>query len=225
MSKLYHYVHCPFCVRVRMGLGLLNKNYDSVVLAYDDEQTPIALTGVKMLPIFKEEGGSAQNESLDILRTLDGQNILNFTHLKKRSQEVDVLLDKIAAPVHNLAMPYWIWTPEFDSKSRTYFQAKKEKKRGPFHLLVGKKEQFLKELSPIFNELQAKLSPFYESSTLTIVDLMIAAHLWGLYIVPEVQLPSEIHNYLMKVKELCRFDYHQDFWRGPDFSALRSPKI
>ncbi len=208
-----------------MGLGLLNKDYESIVLAYDDEQTPIALTGVKMLPIFKRAGGGAQNESLDILRGLDTQNILNFSHLDERSQEIENLLTKIGSPVHNLAMPYWIWTPEFDPRSRVYFQSKKEKKRGPFHLLVNRRDEFLKELSPIFDQVAAKLSPFYESNSLTIVDIMIAAHLWGLYIVPEVQLPSEIHRYLMKIKELCQFDYHHDFWQAPDFKAQRSVQI
>ncbi len=222
MSKLYHYVHCPFCVRVRMGFSLLGKDYESIVVAYDDEKTPLSLTGVKMLPIYKDEAGVAKNESLDILREVDAKNVLRFEHLESRTQEVDSLLDEIAGPVHNLAMPYWIWTPEFDSQSRAYFQTKKEKKRGPFYRLVARKDEFVNALTPTFQKLTQKLSPFYESSELTIVDLMIAAHLWGLYVVPEVQLPKEIHQYLMKVKEKCHFDYHQDFWRSADFKATRS---
>ena len=40
--KLYHYVHCPFCVRVRMILGFLQLPYQSIVLPYDDEVTPVS---------------------------------------------------------------------------------------------------------------------------------------------------------------------------------------
>ena len=60
--KLYHYVHCPFCVRVRMGLGYLGINFESIVLAYDDEKTPVKLTGKKMLPILVSDDGKAHNE-------------------------------------------------------------------------------------------------------------------------------------------------------------------
>lgn len=225
MSKLYHYVHCPFCVRVRMGLGLIGKNFESVVLAYDDEETPIALTGVKMLPIFKEAKAQAINESLDILKSNDEKGILNFAHLESRESEVNSLLDQIGSPVHNLAMPYWIWTQEFDQTSRAYFQSKKEKKRGPFHLLVQRRSEIEAELGPILKQLEAKLSPFFESKSPTIVDIMIAAHLWGLYIVPEFQFPVAIHHYLMKVKELCEFDYHHDYWQSAEFKAQRKPII
>ena len=69
--KLYHYVHCPFCVRVRMAAGFLNTSYESIVVPYDDEATPINLTGKKMLPIWVNDKRLAQNESLDIIKNLD----------------------------------------------------------------------------------------------------------------------------------------------------------
>src|SRR5690606_10180512 len=74
MSTLYHYVHCPYCVRVRMTLGFLGEKYLSKVLPYDDEQTPVELTGTKMLPIWQRDDGSSMNESLDIIKELDRAN-------------------------------------------------------------------------------------------------------------------------------------------------------
>jgi glutaredoxin 2 len=71
--KFYHYVHCPFCVRVRMTLGLLDLPYESVVVSYDDEITPVKLTGTKMLPIMSIDG-KVMNESLDIMAKLDTGN-------------------------------------------------------------------------------------------------------------------------------------------------------
>ena len=211
--KLYHYVHCPFCVRVRMGLGLLNIKYESHVTPYDDEATPVRLTGKKMLPIVVYNDGRAQNESLDILKEQDTKGLLNWNDLSKHETELSPLLDKIGSVVHSLAMPYWIWTPEFNESSRKYFQSKKEVKRGPFNELVKKQKTFADQLNQILtNELSPELSPFYKSDKLTIMDIMIAAHLWGMYVVPEYRFDSKIQDYLQSVKELTKFNYHEDYW-------------
>ena len=214
MITLYHYVHCPFCVRVRMALGYLKVPYSSIVVPYDDEKTPLDLCQKKMLPIVKLEKGKAQNESLEIIEKVDQENQLQMDLLKndKKVEEVTDLLDRFGKPIHNLCMPYWIWTPEFSTSSREYFQKKKEKKRGPFNKLIQNKEEFLKKLDPLMEELTSKLEPYYKSSSLTIFDIMIASHLWGLYVFPEYQFKEEIHAYLQKVKDQCNFDYHRDFF-------------
>ncbi|MBP9680873.1 MAG: glutaredoxin 2, partial [Bacteriovorax sp.] len=212
--KLYHYVHCPFCIRVRMGLGLFNIPYESHVLPYNDEATPKALTGLKMLPIFVNEKGDAFNESLDILKAIDSNDLLSWSLLDQRKEEIDFLLKKVGESVHSLCMPYWIWTPEFDESSRKYFQQKKEGKRGPFNKLIQNKWAYLSDLNAILeDEIEKNLSPFYKSSTLSILDIMIASHLWGMYIFPEFQFSPKVHEYLQTIKQATRFDYHADFWK------------
>lgn len=210
---LYHYVHCPFCVRVRMALGFLGVPFDSRVLAYDDEKTPVELSGKKMLPIALIDE-KAVNESLDIIALLDPEERLRTAATRKDDHfpDFEALLAKLGSEVHSLAMPYWIWTPEFTPSSRIYFQTKKEEKRGPFRELVKKRDLFIQNLSPSFEKLSKELKPFYRSGTLSLYDIMLASHLWGLYVVPEFQFPQEIHSYLQRVKETCRFEYHQDFW-------------
>jgi len=204
--KLYHYVHCPFCVRVRMALGYLNIPYESKVLRYDDEATPTKLTGVKMLPILQFEGG-AMNESLDIIKFLDKEN-----KLKPSGNDIGPLLNELGNPIHSLAMPYWIYTPEFDQVSRDYFKNKKEIKRGPFKDLVLRKDEFIQELMPLLKKVEDDLHPFYQSATFGLNDILLAAHLWGLYIVPEFQFSEKLHTYLQSVKNICHFNYHHDFW-------------
>ncbi len=210
---LYHYVHCPFCIRVRMALGYLGIAYESRVLAYDDEKTPIDLTGKKMLPIMVMDG-KAMNESLDIVAALDTKNVFNISQIQKDSHypEFEILLTKLGGNVHNLAMPYWIWTPEFTETSRTYFQKKKEVKRGPFKDLIVKKNQFSREMQNDLEKVSLELKPFYRSDKFTMYDILLASHIWGLYIVPEFQFSENIHQYLQRVKEICKFDYHHDFW-------------
>jgi glutaredoxin 2 len=212
--KLFHYVHCPFCVRVRIGLSLLNIPYQSYVTPYNDESTPLALTGKKMLPIVVYDNGLSQNESLDILKKLDLNDLLDWKMLNDQQEILIPLIDKIGDLVHSLAMPFWIWTPEFDVNSRKYYQLKKEAKRGPFKDLVKNQKVFINSLDLIlYNEVLLELKPFYKSDKLTIMDIMIAAHLWGMYVVPEYQFAPHIHAYLMKIKAETHFDYHEDFWR------------
>ena len=214
MITLYHYVHCPFCVRVRMALGHLKVPYRSIVVPYDDEKTPLDLCQKKMLPIVKLAEGKAQNESLEIIEKIDEENRLQMDLLKddKKVKEVTDFLDQFGKPIHSLCMPYWIWTPEFDPASREYFQKKKEKKRGPFNNLIQNKEKFIKELGPLMDKLLSDLKPYYKSPVVTIFDIMIASHLWGLYVFPEYQFQSEIHAYLQDIKKQCGFDYHRDFF-------------
>lgn len=222
MIKLYHYEHCPFCLRVRFALGLLNIPYESKVLSYADEETPLSLTGVKMLPIITKDGehglpeedGQSINESLDIIQYLDKENILSHDWLNqtKEREKLENFLDQLASPIHNLCMPYWIYTKEFDEEGRKYFQTKKEKKRGPFNLLIQNKKQFLDQVTPLLGQLEEKLTPFYESDKLTIKDIMVASHIWGLYIFPEFQFSPKIHQYLQGIKEQTGFDYHRDLW-------------
>ncbi len=205
---LYHYVHCPYCVRVRMALGFLKIPYESRVVPYDDQETPVSLIGVKMLPVLAIDD-TPLKESLDIIRKLDQQNML------KSDSDLSVaekFIKEINNPVHSLAMPYWIHTPEFTPSARDYFVKQKEVKRGPFPELVKKSEDFKIELTGLFAKFQTSLRPYFESDTMRIQDIMIAAHLWGLYVVPEFQFPKEIHQYLQNIKRDCRFNYHQDYW-------------
>ena len=219
MLELFHYIHCPFCVRVRMALGFLRLPYTSTVLRYDDEVTPVQLTGKKMLPIMKFPDVTI-NESLDIIKKMDCKNSLGFDFLEKVGQEaVDEWLKKLGAPIHNLCMPYWVWTPEFDQHSRQYFENKKSAKRGPFVQLARQRSQFESELGPLLGELEGELMPFFKNDKMTIVDLMLAAHLWGLYVLPEFRFSDKLHIYLQSIKKLCEFDYHSaDYWRQKDIS-------
>jgi glutaredoxin 2 len=49
---VYVYDHCPFCVRVRLALGVKNVKHLIHFLANDDVMTPTRLVGKKIAPIF-----------------------------------------------------------------------------------------------------------------------------------------------------------------------------
>jgi len=196
-----------------MALGFLNLAYSSVVIPYDDEVTPVRLTGKKMLPALSD-GKKVINESLDIIQLIDAKNELKTKDIinSENFKIFEAYLNFLGSPIHSLAMPYWIWTPEFTESSRIYFQKKKEEKRGPFKDLVRNQKTYISKLEAEWPKLISELKPFYQSSTFSLYDILLASHLWGLYIVPEFQFPLEIHHYLQEVKKITQFNYHQDFW-------------
>ncbi len=213
---LYHYYHCPFCVRVRLALGFLKMDYEAKAFSYDDEEGPVKLSGKKMLPIVDFGDGKIMNESLDIIRELDQEDRLSCASYFGSTEEVELeeRLSELAKPIHNLAMPHWIYTKEFSPEARKYFQQKKELKRGPFANLIKNKEDFLQQLSPLLEDLEKQLQDegFYRSDSLRIQDILLASHLWGMYIVPEFQFSARLHAYLQSIKEASNFHYMDDLW-------------
>jgi len=214
MNKLYEYVHCPYCIRVKMACGYLKFPYIPVVLPYNDEQTPISLIGKKMLPIMKFADGSICNESLEIIEKIDPEDILQTKKLTNTNNlsTLDNTLSLYGKDIHSLAMPYWIYTKEFTAESRDYFVRKKEQKRGPFRELYLNKDKFEKNILEHIMSLEKNLVPYYNNNQLTIMDIMIASHFWGTYVVPEFRSPSFFHFYLQRIKKECNFEYHHDLW-------------
>lgn len=69
---VYVYDHCPFCVRVRLALGIKNVKHLVNFLANDDIPTPTKLIGKKIAPIFEiPEDDFIMGESLDIIEKVD----------------------------------------------------------------------------------------------------------------------------------------------------------
>jgi hypothetical protein len=52
LPTVYVYDHCPFCVRVRLALGIKNVKHTIYFMANDDVPTPTNLVGKKIAPIF-----------------------------------------------------------------------------------------------------------------------------------------------------------------------------
>lgn len=207
-----------------MALGALKLNYISRPLGYENEATPLALTQKKMLPILEDKDG-AINESLDIIKSLDSDSRLKLELLEDQAklEKLEDLLSRLGKPIHNLCMPYWAYSKEFTSEAREYFINKKSVKRGPFSKLIQNKEDHLKVLAPLLSELESYLenegNTFYQGDTKetpSIFDIMIASHIWGMYVFPEFQFSPKLHSYLQRVKSACDFEYHEDLWKDDE---------
>lgn len=75
LPAVYVYDHCPYCVRVRMILGMKKINHNLIFLANDDWETPVGLIGKKAVPILIAshygENKVVMPESLDIVKYVD----------------------------------------------------------------------------------------------------------------------------------------------------------
>ena len=72
LPRVYAYDHCPYCVRVRLGMGLKGIKHELRFLANDDVETPTALIGKKIAPILEEpDSGFVMGESMDIVKKFD----------------------------------------------------------------------------------------------------------------------------------------------------------
>lgn len=113
LPNLFIYDHCPFCVRVRFALGRKNVKHNLVWLANDDAETPTALVGKKVVPIFQPQGpqGPAQKESLDIIASVDADPRFGSPGLLNSStgrRDIEQWFDSVAWPMRRLTrVRFW----------------------------------------------------------------------------------------------------------------------
>jgi glutaredoxin 2 len=106
---VYVYDHCPFCVRVRLALGIKNVKHNVYFLQNDDITTPTKLIGKKIAPIFGiPEDDFIMGESLDIIEKIDSDDRFGTTgqilpatgrkDIKGWQKSVQVLLRTLQRP-------------------------------------------------------------------------------------------------------------------------------
>merc|ERR1719231_806015 len=115
LPELYVYDHCPFCVRVRVALGVKGIKHKLVFMGNDDVETPTALVGKKIAPIWVDEDG-AMAESLDIVKKMDPEGFFapasGREDLKAWQKSVQTLMRKLQRPRYVM-----VPLPEFMQKS------------------------------------------------------------------------------------------------------------
>jgi glutaredoxin 2 len=224
---LYVYDHCPFCVRVRVALGLKNVKHELRFLANDDAITPTKLIGQKIAPILQYKD-LIMKESMDIIQYCEDLEEFGPTNvilpatgrsdLKEWQKSVQDLL-------RGLQRPRYVATgllPEFQQlESRHAFISKHP--MPPF----GKPEWKEKELAVklnIYAENMAKdpagdieqinlklveLDDIIESSDhcspggLSLDDVDLFSRLRSITIIKDVQWPAKLRAYMDNMSELA----------------------
>lgn len=109
LPVVYVYDHCPFCVRVRLAMGVKNVKHIVQFLANDDIPTPTKLIGKKIAPIFGiPEDDLIMGESLDIIEKVDSDDRFGATgqilpttgrkDIKAWQKSVQILLRTLQRP-------------------------------------------------------------------------------------------------------------------------------
>ena len=200
--KLYVYDHCPFCVRARMAAGLLGADVEEVILANDDEATPIGMIGAKQVPILQKEDGSFMGESLDVVRYLDREGRLK-TEIRP---EIQAWFDKVGGYNTKLVHPrvVKIGLPEFETPEAVkYFTDKKEKTIGSFATNLEKTGQYVQRLHEDLAELETLMTEGGAglNGEAGMEDVLVFPILRNLTVVRGVEWPQKVMDYLLRMSE------------------------
>lgn len=198
IMKLYIYEHCPFCVKARMIFGLKNIPIALHVLANDDETTPIAMVGQKMVPILQKDDGSYMPESMDIVHYID--NLDRRPLLTGPTQPaIGKWLKDISDTAQRLLLPRFVRASleEFATEqARRYFINKKQASLGDFEQLldhtpglVKKISQQLRDLDPLIKQPNACNGEVSED------DIHLFPWLRSLTLVAGIDWPTRVADY------------------------------
>lgn len=199
--KLYQYDHCPFCIRVRMLLGRYRPDCEIITLAYDDDETPRALIGKKMLPILIKDDGTAMAESLDIiayLQTLDNIPKLDPTPLPAG---IDNAMKPLGDQLGLLIKPRVIHLPinDFSRPSAIrYYENKLMRQKGlNFNDCIEQTPNLIAAVEPVLNRVAEQLgSPHFVYQHLSMADIILFPRLRNLSIISALTMPKALDDYL-----------------------------
>lgn len=202
--KLFHYEHCPYCIRVRMLVNFKNMAIEDTVFLDDDEESPISMIGQKMLPILQKEDGSFLAESLDIIDHLD-QLDTSILPAHYTPETIDNWLKRAKPYLRKLTYPRMIEAPyfkEFETQSsRDYFEYKKSKLAGNFAECIANTAALKTEFTPIFAELSDIVLEM-TNDALAWEDIHLFPYVLSLTLVPELEWPNAVKTYFDKKSTL-----------------------
>ncbi len=207
--KLYHYDHCPFCIRVRMIISWKGLKVEQEILANADEQSHYDLIGAKIVPILKKDDGSYMKESLEIVAYIDenyGQPLLQSPSC---SEILETWLENAARPIRHLVHPrnIRIFKQDFPSQADCdYYEKKKSQNIGSFKDAFENSAQYVSEVVSYLDSLKTILpeviSP--EISKPSYNDILLFPVLRTISHVKGLLFPSEVYDYMERIsQETC----------------------
>ncbi len=209
---LYYYEHCPYCIRVLVFTGLFDINLDKQVLLNDDEQTPIAMTGVKSLPILEYSLKEYMGESLDIIDYLSETFSVDLEKNTDDLNEVNQFLQDNRLLIYSLSMPRWVKMPfaEFATDSAiAYFTHKKTQTVGNFGQAIGNTSKYCQELmtvleknAPLFDKLIQKPN--------SLATIILFSALFGVSSVKEFQWTRSSEKFMQTISRLAKINLLTD---------------
>lgn len=230
LPTLFVYDHCPFCVRVRVALGFKNVKYNVSFLGNDDVETPTALVGKKISPIFKFPADDIiMAESMDIIKLVDSDERFGPTGLLKHSSgrtDLKVWQKSVQSTLRTLQRPRYVATgllPEFAQLDARHGFIKGhqlppyDKPEWREELEMEEKlkiyaEAMAMDPAPMVEELNAKLvelddkvfsEHYCTEGGLSLDDIDLWARLRSITIIKGIIWPSGLRAYMDNLSELA----------------------
>lgn len=208
LPRVFVYDHCPFCVRIRHCLGLKNVKYELIWLMNDDVDTPTALVGKKIVPIFQPDGASGRSvfESMDIVNLVDSDARFGSPNLFRPAsgrKDISSWMNELAEPTRRLTRIRFsrVTLPEFTfAEGREAFVRNHQLKSEPFSYEENfqKSAEYIAAIQPRLDELAAMIfsKEFCTEGGLSIDDIELFPKLRNLTIIKGLELPQRIREYL-----------------------------
>ncbi len=209
---LYYYEHCPYCIRVLAFTGLFDISLGKKILLNDDEQTPIAMTGIKSLPILEYSFKKYMGESLDIIDYLCKKFSVDLEKNTDDLNDVNQLLQENRLLIYGLSMPRWVQMPfaEFATDSAVvYFTHKKMQTIGDFRQAIANTQKYSQELitvlekhAPLFDRLVQKPN--------SLATIILFSALFGVSSVKGFQWTKSSKNFMQTISSLSKMNLLTD---------------
>jgi len=225
LPRVYAYDHCPYCVRVRLGMGLKGIKHELRFMANDDVETPTALLGKKIAPILEEpDSGLVMGESMDIVKKFDedpafGPQIFGPASGRK---DIKAWMKGVKDLLRLLHRPRYMQAnlPEFQQKdSRDYFIGghpvppfdKPEwkaadfpatKKEGEYAAAMARTAELVPELNAALAELEGLIysEDFCTEGGLSLDDIDLWSRLRSVTLVKGAQFGPKTMAYLKNLE-------------------------
>lgn len=212
--KLYIYDHCPFCTRARMAFGLYGIPFETVILANDDEATPIGLIGAKQVPILQKPDGTYMGESLDIVTFLG--TLTDKVQLAGEIRpQIQQWFKRVDGYYNRLVMPRDVQLnlPEFAKQSAIdYFVAKKEAYIGKFDENLRHTQTYLAQLDQDLAQLETLVlgEDNLNGVGASMEDILLFPVLRNLTMVRGVNFPQKTAAYIHAMSARCGVNLYFD---------------
>lgn len=222
LPRVWVYDHCPFACRVRYALGMKNVKHTVMWMANDDVDTPTALVGKKVVPIFEPQGaaGPAVMESMDICVSVDGDARYGPTGYFKPATgrtDIDEWFGKTKDPVRRLTRPRVVKLPVpefvFADAREAFIRNHALPEPSDYEENIADSERLLTEVQPHVQELSDMIfcDEYCSEGGLSFDDVDLFPKLRTLTVAKDLKLTPKISGYLQHHSKLSQVGTYEQF--------------
>lgn len=205
--KLLMFEHCSLCFRVRMIAALKGIPLEEQVVLDDDNEAMVSLVGKRVIPILVKDDGTPMLESMDMVDHIEAMGAPVLIGAER--SEIADLCSRILKITPFLTMPRYplLGLPEFATiAAHDHYLVRKLKVYGDFVPLRARTREFIAELAPVLEELDAAIrSSQAVNGDLSKDDIRLLPLLRSAAVVHGLTFPERVQAYFETMMERTGF--------------------